>query len=304
VSAARSFVCVWLLVPAFAHADAEEAVHPLLELAREQMAKKDPDDLPPPGASGVRGAERALEQARVPPEADCARSLGAPRFAALHTRLGDERFEVGDFAGAVLAYTQAHACQPRSIGTHLSLAEALFAAREFSAAQSIVDAGLALDPRSVELHRLAGYLAFVAARWTDATARFRYVAAGTPDRPESEYGQLMLWLAQRRAGIPNPRFVDRTHDDDWPRPLLFYLSGRYSERELIPIIEAGDEDYASDVGTQDRLCQALFYVGEAHWARGNPQLAREYLAAAVNVQARGLAERQLALAEIANLHAR
>src|SRR5262245_38334295 len=114
-----------LLVAAWARAADEQTVHPLLELARARLEKQESDDLPSPGTDGVRAAERALEQAHVPPDADCARSLGAPRFALLYGRLGAERLEAGDAAGAVPAYARGLACQPRNVAMHVTLAQAL-----------------------------------------------------------------------------------------------------------------------------------------------------------------------------------
>jgi lipoprotein NlpI len=49
------------------------------------------------------------------------------------------------------------------------------------------------------------------------------------------------------------------------------------------------------------LCEALYYVGEEYWARGQPDVAREYFAAVVNIKVVGFIEHGMALAEIARL---
>lgn len=309
-AAALIFICAALLP---ARAVEEKKERPLLALARKLWEKQSPDHVPIPGNTAVRAAEHELNQARVPNDAECARSLGAQRFAMLHLQLGLARMEAGEFEAAAAAYGRAQACKPRDASMYGLLAEALFAARQYADARAAVDEGLALDPRSPALYRQAGTLDFVAGSWASATARFRYVAAGEPDRLQAEFAQLMFWLAQRRAGVPRPQFVERVHDEDWPRPLMRFLEGEFSEANLVQHVRADDvvdnyeheaEDDELPFASNRRLCQALFYVGEAHWARGDSALAREYLAAAINLKAFELTEHQIALAEILKLRDR
>jgi lipoprotein NlpI len=79
-----------------------------------------------------------------------------------------------------------------------------------------------------------------------------------------------------------------------------YLQGDYTEEELVTPIREGDDEYAN-VSTDERLCEALYYVGEAHWAAGRPEVARDYFAAMVNLRVIHFIEHGLALAEIAKL---
>ncbi len=132
---------------------------------------------------------------------------------------------------------------------------------------------------------------------------FRYVSASDEDRVRAGYGQLMYWLAQRRGGIAKPEFVLRTPGEGWPQPLLLYMRGEYTEAELIKPIDEGDSDsnVQPNTSTDERLCEALFYVGEDYWARGQPEVARDYFAALVNIKVIYFLEHGLALAEIAKL---
>jgi lipoprotein NlpI len=106
-----------------------------------------------------------------------------------------------------------------------------------------------------------------------------------------------------RAGMKDPRFVTRTPGEGWPQPLLLYLRGEYDESELIAPILFGDhpDNAQPNTSTDERLCEALFYVGEAYWARGQPEVARDYFAALVNIKVLYFLEHGLALAEIAKL---
>ncbi|HTU66859.1 MAG TPA: hypothetical protein VMF52_12995 [Steroidobacteraceae bacterium] len=279
------------------------AAHPLLDFARarERTRERGRESY---GTRNVREAEHALEQGHVPNDADCAGSLGAQRFANLHLEVAAARAGAGDPRGAADAYRRAHACRPRDADLLAALGSVLFDARDYPAARAAVDDALKIDARSVSTNRLAANIAFVDERWPDAIARFRYVAASDPDRVQAGYGQLMFWLAQARAGIAKPEFVVRAPGDGWPQPLLLYLRGEYTEDELVAQVKAGDDDsnIQPNTSTDERLCEALFYVAEARWSRGERDVARDYFAALVNIRVLYFLEHGLALAEIAKLH--
>jgi len=285
---------------------ADSSAHPLLDLARERQLSRNLERRVTPGAPALRQSEHALEQAHVPPDEECAGRLGATRFADLHADVGAARVGQGDFLGAAAAYRSAHACRPRDALILAALSGVLFDARDYAGARQAINASLAIEPRSVNANRLAGNIDFVDERWADAVARFRYVSASDPDRVQAGYGQLMFWLSQMRAGVAKPEYVQRTPGEGWPQPMLLYLRGEYTEEELIAPIKEGDDDFNSqpNTSTDERLCEALFYVGEAHWARGQPELARDYFAALVNIKVIYFLEHGLALAEIAKLRER
>jgi lipoprotein NlpI len=295
--------CLLALPATHALADVKTSDHPLLDLARELQKKRKPDLRVAPGAPELRQAEHALTQAKAPPDNECAGSIGALRFADLHADLAAARTGQGDFAGAAIAYRSAHACRPRDALLLSALSGVLFDARDYAGAREAIDAALAIEPRAVNANRLAGNIDFVEEHWADATARFRYVAASDPERVQAGYGQLMYWLSQMRAGVPKPEFVERTPGDGWPQPLLLYMRGQYTETELtVPIRQGDDEDNPQpNSSTDERLCEALFYVGEAYWARGQLDVARDYFAALVNIKVIYFLEHGLALAEIAKL---
>ena len=300
-----ALVASWIALPtgAFAVESPKAAAHPLLELARERERTRDKTPRGAPGVAELREAEHQLQQARVPRDADCAGSVGATRFAALHIQLGQLRSGEGDFAGAAVAFRSAQACRPHDAGILAALADVLFDARDYAGARAAIDESLAIDARDISANRLAGNLDYVEQRWADAIARFRYIAASDPDRVQAGYGQLMYWLAQRRAGVARPEFVVRTPGEGWPQPLMLYMRGEYTEAELIVPINDGDSDSNAqpNTSTDERLCEALFYVGEEYWARGQPEVARDYFAALVNIRVLFFVEHGIALAEIARL---
>ena len=281
-------------------ADYETGQHPLLDLARTLETSREPPTTRGYYAPELRAAEHALEQAHVPADEDCARSLGASVYADLHVDLARAREAKGDFAAAAQAYRRALACSPRTSRILGHLADALFSARDLAGARAAVQEALDISPRGVYLNQVAGNIDFVEQRWADAVARFRYVAASEKDRERAAFAQLMYWLAQMRAGVPKPEFVSRRHIEEWPKPLMLYMQGQYTEVELAYAVREDDSDYA-ETRTDHRLCQALYYVGEAHLARGQPKLALDYFTAAVNVKVIHFDAHGMALAEIAKL---
>jgi lipoprotein NlpI len=299
----------WAGSPAATFAAEETPARPLLELARELAQKRAKPSGNSANDSGVREAEHGLRQAHVPHDADCAASLGAARYASLYSDLGAALREQGDLAGAARAFRSAHVCRPRDPNILASLGRVLLQARKFGDARLSFAAALAIEPRTVRFNRNLGEIDFVTQRWVDAIARFRYVAASEENRNFAGYDQLMLWVAQSRAGLARPDFVARTAGEGWPQPLLLFIRNQYTEAELAMPIKEGDEAlnssvYASDespVATDQRLAEALFYVGEMYWARGQPAVAREYFTAIVNIKLNDEKIHELALAEIANL---
>jgi len=297
---ALTLICASLLTPAAFAADHEPGKHPLLDLARDLAKTRKPRAPFEPGAPELRQAEHALQQSDAPPDAECAGSLGASTFAELHADVGRAREAKGDFMGAAENYRRALACSPRSARFLGNLADTLFDGRDLAGARSAISDALGIDPRSVYLTRIAANIDFIEERWADAVTRFRYVAGSEPDRPRAAYAQIMYWLAQKRAGVARPEFAARRQPEGWPKPLMLYLQGEYTEGELVMPIREGDDEYGNS-STDERLCEALYYVGEAHWARGDVALARDYFAAMVNIKVIYFIEHGLALAEIAKL---
>jgi lipoprotein NlpI len=297
---AQALLCCCLAWPVAWAAKHPEGEHPLLDLARELEGARKEDAGPDYTAPELRSAEHALQQSHPPADPDCARSLGASVFADLHSEVAQAREARGDFAGAARAWRSALACSPRDVRVLHNLAESLFDARDLAGAREYAQLALAINPRAVYLTRTAANIDFIEGRWADAVNRFRYAAASEPDRTVAGYLQLMYWLSQARAGVARPEFVARRHVDGWPQPLMLYLQDQYTEAELVEQVREAGNEY-SNPGRDERLCEALYYVGEAHWARGHPDLARDYFAAAVNLKLTRFHEHGLALAEIARL---
>lgn len=285
-------------------ADAGEPVdgaYPLLEFAQERQLERKVDDGGHGGYFAMQLARVRHELARAQPPADaqCAGSIGAARFAMLHVQVGDAQQGLGEHEDALSAYRQALACRPRDVRIHSQIAGVLFVLREFDAAREVIGHALAIDPRDVQLNRLAGNCDFATGRWAGAMSRYRYVATSEIEPGAAAFAQLMFWVTQRRAGSPRPEWVQRRLGDHWPRALVLFAKGEYSEAELMRSIRKSEEDPWIIDG---QLLSSLFYAGEAWLAQGNADVARRYFAEAVNLRLAHTDEYQLAMAEIAKLN--
>jgi lipoprotein NlpI len=280
-------------------ATAADSATPLLDLALKGKFSRIPDERDV--ARDLKQAEHALRQANAPADADCAASIGAVRFAALHMEVGSALTARGDYPLALRAFNRALACRPHDPWILLSVGTAQFDSRDYAGTRATLDNALRLDPRAVYLQRLAGKLAFVNEDWAEAVTRFRYAASGDADREQASYAQLMYWLAQMRAGMPNPAFVERKAPEGWPNPLFEYLRGVLTEQQVADATQSDDEEEETSNRDQEKLCEALFYVGQARYARGEKDIARRYFAAVINLKVVYFIEHGLARAEIAKL---
>jgi tetratricopeptide (TPR) repeat protein len=281
--------------------EAGASPYPLLEFAQERQRERTGESTGDGGyfATQLLRVRHELAQAQPPADAQCAGSMGAGRFAGLHVQVGDALQEHGDHRSALAAYRSALACRPRDVGILRQIAEVLFVLRDFAAAREAIDQALTIDPRNVALNRLAGNCDFVTGRWANAMSRYRYVASSDLDADSAAFAQLMFWLSQQRAGTARPEWVPRRLGDAWPRPLVLFVKGEYSEVELLDSLRKSDEDPWIIDG---QLLSSLFYAGESWWARGEPDVARRYFAAAVNLRLAHTDEYRLAMAEIAKLN--
>lgn len=281
--------------------ESEATDHPLLEFAQErQKLRTADDDATAYFVKQLAQVRHELARAQPPADASCAGSIGAPRFAALHVQVGDALRMTGEYENARSAYQRALACRPRDVHILTRIADVWFLLRDFDAARGVIDQALDIEPRNIDLNRLAGNCDFSTGRWADAMARFRYVATSDLNPDSAAFAQLMFWLAQSRAGTPKPEWVTRRLGDHWPRALVLFVKGEYSEAELLRSIRKSEEEEPWAIDGQ--LLSGLFYAGQTWWARGEPDVARRYFAAAVSLRLAHTDEYRLAMAEIAKLN--
>ncbi len=264
---------------------------PLLDFARVRTFEPIPDAND--SARALRAAQHSVARLDMPRE-HCARSLGAKRFAVVWSELAEAHANRGENRAAAVAYRRALECSPRDPEQHAALAEQLMAAGETEAALTIVERGLAISPQDAALNRIAGEIAYLAGDFAAAAARFRTVVSEEREREQALYGQILLWLAERRAGIEEPQIVRRGfNQESWPYPIWRALRGEITEAELVDAV--GEDLYPSE---QERLCEALYYIGQERLARGEREIARQYFAAVVNTRVLYFIEHRMALAEL------
>lgn len=277
---------------------------PLLRYAMEQQFEALPDTTE--SRAALVAAEHALRQIETPRQG-CARTLGAARFAGLWNALGEARANRADHAGAADAFRRAAECLPRSVSILSALATELKWMGDLPQARQLLVRALTIDPRNATVRQQLGQIDFLEQRWADAIANYRYAATHDDERHDAAYSEIMFHLAQRRAGVAKPEVLHRpkklrTDDDgeddeeelEWPTPILETLRGVRSEQSLLEQAQ-DDSGYPS---AQERLCEALYYIGQERLARGETDVARRYLAAVVNTRVLYFIEHNLALSEL------
>jgi tetratricopeptide (TPR) repeat protein len=243
-------------------------------------------------------AEHDLKQ-NPPPAADCARTLGANRFAGLYDTLGATWFAMGEITAAIDAFRKSIACNPRSADVHASLAAALIHAGQPAEARAEAERGRAIDPDNVEPGAILMQLDFIEERWPEAIAGLRRLIADTADSERVTYYQCFLWLTQLRSKLGTPGIVASELTEDWPRPLLDWLEGNLAEEKVVERLN----DVGNDIRQREMLAEALYYIGQARLARGEAETARLYFTATVNLKVTYFIEHRMALAELAKIRA-
>lgn len=246
----------------------------------------------------LTAATRELER-HPPPTTDCARTLGAGRFAAQLEELGTARDALGDAAGAVDAFEKALACSPRAPYLHASLAEELLHERRYADALAAATRGLAVAHEDYRIGTVLGRLEFIEERWADAIGWLRWSTSAAHDDEQATYWECFVWLAQRRAGVARPQLVARRLTDAWPKPVLNTLQGTLTEAQLLEALRAESEPGRR----RELLAEALYYIGENRLASGDKDAARRYFAATVNLKVLYFIEHQMALAELDKMRA-
>jgi tetratricopeptide (TPR) repeat protein len=241
-------------------------------------------------------AEHDLKQT-PPPGGDCARTLGASRFADLYYTLGSTRFQMGEMSAAIDSFRKSVGCDPRNPNVYALLAAAFLNAGQPAQARIEAERGHAIDGENVEAAGMLMQIDFIEERWQEAIAGLRRLIAATPDTERVAYFQCFLWLAQLRSGVAAPGFAASELTEDWPRPLLDWLEGNLTEEQVVERVKEARTGHRQ----RELLVEALYYVGQTRLARGEREPARLYFTAAVNLKVTYFIEHRMALAELAKM---
>ena len=232
-----------------------------------------------------------------PPEANCAQTLGAKRFAFLLDDLGGLYSNMGDDTKAAEAYSKAIACSPRAEFLHAQLAAALLGMGHYGEARLETQRQLTLGRANFAVYTLLTQLDFIQDRWQDAITHARLAATEAPDDEQAAYWQCFLWLAQKRMGIQEPVLINHSPPAAWPAPILESLRGKINEADLTDAVKGEHDEHRQ----HEILTEALFYTGEKRMAENKTAEAAKYFTAATNLQVTYFIEHHLATAELNKL---
>jgi lipoprotein NlpI len=270
---------------------------PLVAYSLELGLPKKDDSLEK--ARQVRAARHEVEREPPPPGAECAKTLGASRFASQHRHLAYVLFEAGDFEAAIESYKAALECTPRVPAVHAGISSAYLALGRTEDARAALERGIAMDPDERSLLEARARLDFLDERWADALAQLRLSTLEDQRTEFGNYAECLFWLAQRRAGVREPEVLPHDpKEDDWPLPILETLLGQKTEAELVEAIREQRDGHQTQ---RESLTEALYYIGERYHANGDIETARKHFAAVVNLKQLDYVEYGMARAELARM---
>jgi hypothetical protein len=230
----------------------------------------------------------------APPKEGCSRKLGANRFAEMYETVGAAQAALGDSAVAIDSLTRSLACNPRVARVHASLAAQLMELRRFDEARAAALRARAIDVEDETAAIVLMQMDLVEERWSEAIAGLRELLARSVSPNRATNWEIFLWIAQRRARVPDPEDSAAELTDDWPRPALEFLRGALTENDVLDVVQDEDDDRRQ----REKLCEALYYVGQARLSNGDIENARLYFTATVNLKVMYFIEHHLALAEL------
>lgn len=246
----------------------------------------------------LRALTNALAQ-HPPPESGCANALGARRYASSYGAMARLQEGLGNYRGADDLLRKAVQCAPRDAELLGSYAENLMLLRRFPEARATLQRALDIDHDDFSLRSILLRLEFHEQNWPAVIELARGLQADDENDTHWLYWQLMGYSAALRAGLPLPELPARKMGDGWPRPLWQSIAGRFHE----PALLAAFADAKGERDRRQKICEAMFYLGEQALAKGDTATARRLFALATRMKILDYVEHDLALGELARLRA-
>lgn len=130
-------------------------------------------------------------------------------------------------------------------------------------------------------------------------ARSRYEQCVLLGKPEETVQYCAIGLALTKwSGGNDSMLLGITTAGDWPGPILSFVRSQIDEKVLADRIRA----VADPDRRRQRLCEALYYVGEWHLRRGDKDTALRYFKASASQRVESFWETAAAARRIEQLH--
>lgn len=246
----------------------------------------------------LRALTNGLAQ-HPPPESGCANALGARRYASSYGAMAHLQEGLGNYRGADDLLRKAVQCAPRDAELLGSYAENLMLLRRFPEARATLQRALDIDRDDFTLRSILLRLEFHEQNWPAVIELARGLQTDDENDTHWLYWQLMGYSAALRAGLPPPELPARKMGDGWPKPLWQSIAGRFHE----PVLLAAFADAKGERDRRQKICEAMFYLGEQTLAKGDTATARRLFAQATRMKILDYVEHDLALGELARLRA-
>jgi lipoprotein NlpI len=220
-----------------------------------------------------------------------------PGESSVYTARASVKSMQGDQVGALTDLTQAIAVEPKRAASYDYRGGAHARMGNYALAVADFTTAIGLQPKNAAHHFLRGVAHFVFGAFESAALDFEQVVALAPT---DHYGVLWLHLARLKTGARDrlefSRNAGKLAGKRWPQPLIALYQGEITAHDVR--VAAGQGDLKTQ---RDRKCEAAFYIGEHMLASGDENSAIAALEEAVQGCPRDLIEYQSAAAELKRL---
>jgi lipoprotein NlpI len=211
-----------------------------------------------------------------------------PQLAALYldrarlwNRKGDDRRTIADFDKAI-------ELEPKNAALYLTRGDFFRNKGDYERAIRNYDQAIERQADYPMAYGNRGLARFYKGDFVDAMNDFQRVG----NERANTYSMLMLWVARARAGRSDAigelsKTAGKLKSGEWPYPIVeLYLGRRSPDETLSAATKPGER------------CEAQFYVGQFHLARGARALAAKSLQSAVDTCPKDFVEYRGAVEEL------
>ena len=227
--------------------------------------------------------------------------LSDKQLASVYEKRAVRYSFMGDSASALADLDKALSKDPNFTDAYITRAEVNLYANQLDLARGDFEQAMSLDPSRAAMRAATGLglIEYWKRDYAKAAQQFqRAVEASTST--DAAYRALWLSLANSQQGKSRDPNVDQALQsvgaDSWPGPILRFLQGTISEQDLLRAAKKPDNENALE-----RICEAHFYMGEYHAAKGDTQKARAEFEEVLKTNVKDFVEYKFARSELKRL---
>jgi superkiller protein 3 len=216
------------------------------------------------------GNQKFKQQAYLEARKDYEKAIKLdPKLVKAHHNLGEICYLLGDYDQALLSFNQAITIAPNSPETYCSRAVLFLGNRKFKEAQKDIQKALEYKPDFANAHFIGGNIQWAMGQKKEACQEWKEaVALGHSEASkqiEKQCEGLIILAPTREIKIPKKQPETANQ---------FYKSG--NEKMERRSYDLAINDFERAITLDENYAEAYFGLGNAYFAKGNPEKACEY----------------------------